>query len=772
MPVSEICLRNINKEIFSGHLKMGGTNPEGKRLDVTNYYIEFDGNPFLIIAGEFQYSRYDCNCWEWEILKMKMAGLNTITSYVFWIHHEEEEGIFIWEKDKNLKRFLDICKTNNMFVILRIGPFVHGECRNGGLPDWLFAKPFRVRSNDEGYLESVKKFYQEIGQQSIDYLFKNGGTVIGVQLENEYMHAGAPWEFTYKQDELNTGIGYDGVEHMVKLKQLAQEAGLEVPIYTCTGWGGSPVIENEMIPVFGGYAFRPWIINETNKIHPPTDNYIFKNLHDGNYPYACNELGAGMQSWYNYRFVVPPESVEGIAIQRLAGGCNILGYYMFHGGSNPTGNNCYLNEHKCPKISYDFQAPIGEYGQIRQSYHFLRLLHMFLDEFGTFICQTATVLPQEAPLIHPENTSILRYAVRVKDKSGFIFINNYQDHCELNTLCDIRIKLNANDEELYVPAIGGINLAKGITAIFPFNIKLGDITLKYSTTQLLTRIKYNEDHYFFFAPEGINAEYCFDNEGIYCIDTSCGEIIEEKPYTIIKTYAGLDSVVKITGANKTIIYVHTITRSQALSSWKINFNKKETLVITDADSLIEKNGCLYLETRKNRIQLYFFPTEYKLVAVQNKDITKDIISEKEGFFSRFNIDISEKNLHFDIDRIDSNRVEISFKKASFEGIEDIILRIEYEGDIGYAFIGNKLINDNFFNGQIWEIGLKRYFNELAEKDIYIFISPIRKGKVIIKDISMAMQQQFIGEEIANIKQISPSIVYKISIFQESCKGNK
>lgn len=276
MPVSEICLRNINKEIFSGHLKMGGTNPEGKRLDVTSYYIEFDGNPFLIIAGEFQYSRYDCNCWEWEILKMKMAGLNTITSYVFWIHHEEEEGIFIWEKDKNLKRFLDICKTNNMFVILRIGPFVHGECRNGGLPDWLFAKPFRVRSNDEGYLESVKKFYQEIGQQSIDYLFKNGGTVIGVQLENEYMHAGAPWEFTYKQDELNTGIGYDGVEHMVKLKQLAQEAGLEVPIYTCTGWGGSPVIENEMIPVFGGYAFRPWIINETNKIHPPTDNYIFK----------------------------------------------------------------------------------------------------------------------------------------------------------------------------------------------------------------------------------------------------------------------------------------------------------------------------------------------------------------------------------------------------------------------------------------------------------------------------------------------------------------
>ena len=52
-----------------------------------------------------------------------------------------------------------------MNAIVCIGPFGHGEIRNGALPDWLLAKPLEVRSNDENYLFYAKRLYGEIAKQ-------------------------------------------------------------------------------------------------------------------------------------------------------------------------------------------------------------------------------------------------------------------------------------------------------------------------------------------------------------------------------------------------------------------------------------------------------------------------------------------------------------------------------------------------------------------------------------------------------------------------------
>lgn len=75
-----------------------------------------------------------------------------------------------------------------MNVIVRIGPFGHGEIRNGALPDWLFAKPLEVRSNDENYLFYAKRLYEEIAKQLEGLYYKDGGPIIGTQIENEHQH--------------------------------------------------------------------------------------------------------------------------------------------------------------------------------------------------------------------------------------------------------------------------------------------------------------------------------------------------------------------------------------------------------------------------------------------------------------------------------------------------------------------------------------------------------------------------------------------------------
>ena len=146
MPVKE-------KTIYSGHLKLGGSNPSGERIEVNSYYMSVGGKPVIPVMGEFHYSRYPECQWEEEILKMKAGGVTVIPTYVFWSIHEEKEGVFNWEGNRNLRKFLSLCQKHNMWTVVRIGPFCHGEIRNGGLPDWLFAKPLEIRSNDANYLK-------------------------------------------------------------------------------------------------------------------------------------------------------------------------------------------------------------------------------------------------------------------------------------------------------------------------------------------------------------------------------------------------------------------------------------------------------------------------------------------------------------------------------------------------------------------------------------------------------------------------------------------
>src|SRR5690606_24148348 len=191
-----IAVKNIKKDIYPANTTLGGTNKNGEDIRFTNYYMLRNGGASFGSCGEFHYSRNHCEQWEDEIIKMKMGGINIIATYIFWNHHEEEQGKFVWEGNKNLRRFIELCGKHAVNVIIRIGPFDHGEVRNGGLPDWLFGRPFELRANDEEYLVFVKRLYTEISHQVQGLLFKDGGPIIGTQLENEHQHSAAPWEMT------------------------------------------------------------------------------------------------------------------------------------------------------------------------------------------------------------------------------------------------------------------------------------------------------------------------------------------------------------------------------------------------------------------------------------------------------------------------------------------------------------------------------------------------------------------------------------------------
>ena len=140
MKTITIDVSHSNEPVYLDKLNFGGKNPGGQEIAVNSRYFLLDGKPWFPIMGEIHYSRYPREYWEESILKMQAGGIDIIATYVFWLHHEEIEGAMQWDGDCDLRYFVELCAQHHLKVFLRIGPWCHGEARNGGFPDWLQQK--------------------------------------------------------------------------------------------------------------------------------------------------------------------------------------------------------------------------------------------------------------------------------------------------------------------------------------------------------------------------------------------------------------------------------------------------------------------------------------------------------------------------------------------------------------------------------------------------------------------------------------------------------
>lgn len=762
------------KKIRSGASRMGGSHPSGERLGLSNYYMEKNGKPFFGICGEFHYSRYDERFWEDEIVKMKMGGINIVATYIFWNVHEEIRGEFDWSGRRDLRRFIELCGKHDLYVIIRIGPFDHGEMRNGGMPDWLFGRPFEVRSNDPRYLAYVKPLYEQISAQVQGLLYKQGGPIIGTQIENEHNHSAAQWALTTGISNQWLTRGEDGEAHMLTLKKMAIEAGINTPIYTCTAWGGASAPADEMLPLWGGYSHWPWIYYEEDRFgemkeHPATPEYIFRDKHNNDipksynfeplytpedHPYACCEMGGGMTPFYKYRFDFPYISVPAMTGIKVAEGCNLIGYYMYHGGSNPNGKrDVFLNDLATPKISYDFNACIGEFGQVRESYHRTRLQHYFYVTFEEWLCRTKTILPGDTSQMEPTDVDTLRYAVRAAEGTGLLFLNNYQDHAKTHDLhVPGGVTVQTATEEIRFPAEGALELGKDGYAMLPYNFDLAGINLKYAMAQPITRLDAGEEAYYFFvSPKGMPAEYAFETATLGGIDAGSAFVREAGGLTIVAPAAGAGEAIRLTSNGGAGVHVVTFTDEESLCFWQANVWGRERAVLTDANLLVSGDEVKLEATDAEEVTLRVFPDFDGLGDIAGGEL---LSRTEEGLFTAYRFRLPRREIKFALERAKDDRAILSFAADALDGVKEALLRVDYRGDIGYAFIDGDLIGDNFSDGNTWELGLKRFEERLAKDGMYLYISPIRKGGTVNSNTTMAGWSENAEEMIAELKGIS------------------
>lgn len=321
--------------------RKGGTFTVGDKTFLLN------GKPFVVKAAELHYPRIPRPYWEHRIKMCKALGMNTVCLYVFWNIHEQQEGKFDFTDNNDVAEFCRLAQRNGLYVIVRPGPYVCAEWEMGGLPWWLLKKKdIRLREPDPYFMERVKLFERKVGEQLASLTIQNGGPIIMVQVENEYGSYGENKAYVSAIRDIVRQSGFDKVTlFQCDWASNFEKNGLDDLVWTMNFGTGADIDQQ----------FR-----RLGELRP-------------NAPQMCSEFWSGWFDKWGARHETRPAKtmVEGID-EMLSKGIS-FSLYMTHGGTS-FGHWAGANSPGfAPDVtSYDYDAPINEYGQATPKYWELR----------------------------------------------------------------------------------------------------------------------------------------------------------------------------------------------------------------------------------------------------------------------------------------------------------------------------------------------------------------------------------------------------------------
>jgi len=759
-------------------------SPGGHILGLNAQYLTLDGKPWLPVMGEMHYSRVPEAEWETEILKMKSAGVQIVAAYIIWIHHEEVEGKWDWSGNKDLRKFVQLCAKHGLYVVPRIGPWSHAEVRNGGFPDWLLAKAPQTRSNDPVYLHYVDLYDQQIAAQLKGLMWSEGGPVIAIQLENEYRGSGPT----------------RGTAHILKLKELARSAGLRVPFYTVTSWDGASIPAGQVLPVDGGYPDAPW--DASIEKLPPNGVYAFhfRNRVAGDMgaigapqtpaaaappppratPSITAEMGGGMQVTYHRRPIVSADDIAAMMPVMLGSGVNLYGSYMFHGGENPDGKLTTLQEslatkyaNDLPEKTYDFEAPIGEFGDERESLLKLKTWNYFLNDFGPILAP----MQPHAPNVLPKGAgdlSVARVAARTSGSSGFLFVNNHVRNYPMPARPNFQVTIKLPDNKSVTLPSHPVTLPSDAYFVWPFNLNLSGLHLRFATAQPLAILgTAAAPVYAFFGQPGILPEIVIDDTPGLKLDsnpTSPFVTVTRSEGTIVlhKTeFAGTTLARFILPGGKKVT-VMLLEQRTAEDAWKIATGNQPYLLTTPQQIFIDGNVATLQNLADNSFLFEVLPSTPE---VKSLDSNTDIVRLTDGGFnsafspkpkSAWQVLTSTQTKPADAPAplpagfkpssrprvVAAAPTDADFARAATWSIplpasaladtptEQHFLRITYTGDVAHlsTTIDGKpqLLDDNFADGRPWLVGLSRFAPQITKSGgkLDLSIYPLRPNPPI------------------------------------------
>ncbi|KAK4481130.1 hypothetical protein RD792_012007 [Penstemon davidsonii] len=282
--------------------------------------------------------------WPDLIRKSKEGGLNAIETYVFWNAHEPLYRQYDFSGNLNLMKFLKLIQDEGLYAILRIGPYVCAEWNYGGFPVWLNSIPnMTFRTKNDAFMNEMKNFTNLIVDMvKQEQLFASeGGPIILAQIENEY-------------GNVISSYGNNGKSYINWCANFAESLSIGVPWIMCQESDAPPSIINTC----NGYYCDQFWPNNQNIPKMWTENWSgwYKDWGGQDPHRTAEDLAFAVGRFYQY-------------------GGTLQNYYMYHGGTNfgRVAGGPYIT------TSYDYDAPLDEYGNLNQpKWGHLKKLHSLI----------------------------------------------------------------------------------------------------------------------------------------------------------------------------------------------------------------------------------------------------------------------------------------------------------------------------------------------------------------------------------------------------------
>ncbi|MGC5567579.1 beta-galactosidase [Streptomyces sp. FR-108] len=754
---------------LTGHLPFSDAPGVPDPIEVTSRYLTRGGRPWFPVSGEFHYTRYPAGEWEEELLKMKAGGVTAVASYVIWIHHEEAEGRIRFDGDRDLRRFAELCARHGLDFVPRIGPWCHAEVRNGGLPDWLLARALSPRTDDPAYLAPVRTWYEAIAAQLTGLDRAHGGPIVAIQIENEL---------------------YDRPDHLLTLKRLARAAGLSAPLWTSTAWGGVRLPPDELLPLYGGYPETFW--TEADGGWPDTcrTHYFFTHQRDdegigadlrptsvrgadptastastARFPWATCELGGGMAVSYHRRPRVDAADVGALGLTKIGCGSVWQGYYMFHGGTNPAGELTTLQEshttgypNDLPVRTYDFQAPLGEYGQYRPSYDELRLQHLLLADFGELLAPMESFLPVRRPTGRDDRDT-LRWAVRAAADSGFLFVNNHQPHEGLPDHPDTSFTVEFPAGPALTFPSTPVTVPTGAYFCWPLRLEVGGLRLDWATAQPVCTVADEDGRTVLVlaATDGIPVELALGADTLTSVQVFAGQhaTLDRSDDRVLITglRPGTDALVEVDTAAGERVGLLVLDARTARTAYKGVAWGAERLVLVDCDCDCDSGfgagagvvfdgharggqGEVRVHSPAGETSIAVLPAPRRPPVVTGGSVRESA----DGVFTRYHLtgDGWDRDPRFGgagggeavviraagpapepvtgvqgrasapaDEHYDTTAAEYAIAVPDGLPLTGTLLRVHWTGDVARAYVGDRLVADQFHSGRAWDIALDR-----------------------------------------------------------------
>lgn len=736
---------------LAGHLPMGTAPDDRRPISVDSRTVRRGGQVWLPVMGEFHFSRFPADLWRHELLLMRAGGIDVVATYLFWNHHEPERGTYRFDGSRDVGRFVDLCAELDLAVAVRIGPWSHGECRNGGFPDWLAKVDCLPRTDDPRYLELVEPYFAAIARELWGRRWAEGGPIVAVQVENEL---------------------YDQPGHLVTLRAMAERVGINAPLWTATGWGAAQLPADVVLPLYGGYpeAFwedaSPGWARELRRHYFPTpirdDHTIGADLRstaphstgtDDLHPYATCELGGGMAIAYHRRPLVASADVSALALTKLASGSAWQGYYLYHGCSQrldlPTTNQeshatGYPND--LPVINYDFQAPLGEYGQVRPSFAALRLQHLFLRDCGAELAGAPLYLPEHAPADLDDRRTprwSVRWTTSREGGTGFLFVNNHQPHEPLPTHEGVRFELRLDDDLVQLPE-SDVDIPAGAHFVWPIGYDLGGVRLTYACAQPAARLVVDGGPTaVFVATAMVTPKFAFPAE-----TAVIGAELSRHDGAVVARVPAPGALTATRDGQSVRVLV--LTEADGLRLQRMDIAGTDTLVLCD-DPVVADEDTLWVDTTVDELTVDFLPVPAGLATEPNgpfgrwrhvtagprwTPVKTRLPGAAKAPPARTGGPRQRASAPRDEDFEHAATYRLTVPAAVFDQTDEVLLALSYTGDVARAYIGGQLVADHFWFGPDWEIGLRRFAAEIGEHGLEIRILPAPRDTDIYVDESV------------------------------------